>query len=157
MCIVIDVCCIPKVFDCGNKHHPNYVPVFEWVFNGHGRMIYGGTKYAAELREIPRYLPIIAELERKGRAVEFPRNRVDAIADALKAEITGAAFNDEHLIAIVIVSRCRVVATEDRDAISYLKRRDFYSCHGVKKPKIYKSIRNSNLCCDQNIVANYAH
>jgi len=157
MCLVIDVCCIPKVFDSGNKHHPNYIPVFKWVFNGKGCMIYGGTKYATELSEIPRYVPIITELERAGRAIELPRDRVDAIADALKAKIAEAAFNDEHLIAIVIVSGCRVVATEDRGAISYLKRPEFYSCYGIKKPKIYKSVRNSNLCCDRNVIPNYAH
>jgi len=157
MCLVIDVCCIPKVFDHENRHHPNYTPVFKWVSNGSGCMIYGGTKYGTELREIPRYLGIIAELHRKGRAVVLPQAQVDAIADALKAEITDAAFNDEHLIAIVIVSRCRVVCTEDRVAISYLKRRQFYSSYGIKKPKIYQSSRNKNLCCDKNVVANYGH
>jgi hypothetical protein len=154
---VIDVCCIPKVFDCENKHHPNYAPVFEWVSIGSGSMIYGGTKYGIELREIPRYIPILTELERAGRVVVLPHPRVDAIACALKEKVTDPAFNDEHLVAIVIVSRCRVVATEDRNAISYLKRAEFYSCHRMKRPKIYQSIRNKNLCCDQNVIATYAH
>jgi len=157
MCLVIDACCIPKVFDRGNRQHPNYAPVLEWVSNGNGRMIYGGTKYGTELRELPRYLGVIAELQRKGRAVVLPKARVDAIADALKAEIADPAFNDEHLVAIVIVSRCRVVCTEDKVAIPYLKRRQFYSCHGIKKPKIYQSSRNKSLCCDKNVVGNYGH
>ncbi len=157
MCLVIDTCCIAKVFDHGNKQHPNYAPVLEWVSNGNGRMIYGGTKYAIELRELPRYVPVISELERSGRVVVLSRAHVDAIADALKAEITDPDFNDEHLIAIVIVSRCRVVCTDDKVAIFYLKRRQFYSCHGLKRPKIYQSSRNKRLCCDENVLDDYVH
>jgi hypothetical protein len=155
MCLVIDACCIPKVFDRGNQQHPNYAPVLEWVSNGNGRMIYGGTKYANELRKLQTYLGVIAELRRAGRTVELPKDKVDAIANRLKAEVNDAAFNDEHLIAIVIASRCCVVCTEDRAAISYLKQPHFYSCHGMKKPKIYRSTRNENLCCNKNEAENY--
>jgi hypothetical protein len=157
MCLVIDACCIAKVFDRGNRQHLNYAPVLEWVSNGNGCMIYGGTKYGIQLRGLPRYLGIIAELQRRGRAIVLPQAHVDAIADTLRAGITDPDFNDEHLIAIVIVSRCRVVCTEDKVAIVYLKRRQFYSCHGMKRPKIYQSSRNRNLCCDENVVDIHGH
>jgi len=157
MCLVIDACCIPKVFNRENRHHQNFAPVLEWVSNGNGCMIYGGTKYFVELQQLPKYLGIIGELQRKGRAIELPRTRVDAIAATLKVEVTDADFNDEHLVAIVIVSRCRVVCTEDKLAIPYLKRREFYCCHGMKTPKIYRSSRNQNLCCAGNVVASHGH
>ncbi len=157
MCLVIDACCIPKVFDGGNKHHHNFAPVLEWVTNGNGRMIYGGTKYATELQALGKYLKVIVELKKSGRAVQMPNADVDAIAATLKVQITDPAFNDEHLIAIVIVSRCRVVCTVDKVAIIYLKQPQFYSCHRMKKPKIYQSIKNKNLCCDKNVVGNYGH
>jgi hypothetical protein len=157
MCLLIDACCIPKVFDQKNSCHADYEPILDWITHGDGRMVYGGTKYGTELRELAKYLRIISELQRKGRAFVLPQSDVDTIANGLRAQIADPEFNDEHLVAIVIVSRCCVVCTEDTTAISYLKRRAFYLNHGMKKPKIYHSHRNRNLCCRRNVTENYGH
>lgn len=151
MCLVIDACCLANVLNPADQRHIHFAPVFEWVFNGKGRVIYGGTKYKHELSKLPRYLGLLAELERKGRVIQLSDAEVDAIANVLKAEVGDAQFNDEHLVAIVIVSRCLIVCTNDTVAKSYLKRRAFYSCRGVSRPKIYSSERNKNLCCDKHI------
>ncbi|PYV22794.1 MAG: hypothetical protein DMG27_17405 [Acidobacteria bacterium] len=157
MCLVIDACCIPKVFDTENQQHFNYAPVLEWVSSpsGKGRIIYGGTKYGDELLNLGRYRKIIIELKRMGRVVELPRDQVDRIAHALKAEITDAEINDEHLIAIVIASKCCVVCTDDDGAIHYLKRKEFYSNRRMKRPEIYHSLDNQKLCCRKNLLENY--
>jgi hypothetical protein len=115
-------------------------------------MVYGGTKYKTELSKLKGYLGVFAELARSGRLIEVSTAEVDARAAELKLLEPHAAFNDEHLLAIVAVSRCRVVCTNDKRADEYLRRRDLYPS-GVRRPKIYRQRNHDGLCCDDNIVA----
>ena len=153
MCLVIDICCIASVFEGRSKQHSKFIPVLDWI-NGKGRLIYGGTKYNAELGRAAKFLPYIAELSRKRRTVQIPSSQVDPIAAALKVKVTDAEFNDEHLVALVIASRCSVVCTNDNSAISYLKRVDLFADYdGVSRPKIFRGHRShKDLCCDEHIV-----
>ena len=84
----------------------------------------------------------------------MPNAKIDPIVVALKAKFPEPAFDDEHIVALVIASRCCVVCTKDNTAISYLKRPDVFSGYGgVERPKIYKGhIQHKKLCCDQHIV-----
>src|SRR2546426_1136744 len=101
MCVVIDICCVAKVFDPRNQHHQDYAPVFNWVTHGNGKMIYGGTKYGNELRRTSRYFRLITELRRGGRAVKVRDDRADTIAADLKAIVNDPHFDDEHIAALV--------------------------------------------------------
>jgi hypothetical protein len=151
MCLIIDTCCLALVFDGKSKKHSKFIPVLKWI-NDTGRMIYGGTKYNTELGKAAKFLPYVTELARKRRVVQIPTSKVDAIAAALKLQITDPDFDDEHLVALVILSRCRVVCTDDNIAISYLKRSDLFP-HGVSRPKIYRGHKSHDkLCCDQHVV-----
>ena len=76
---------------------------------------------------------------------------VDKTAAALKERVNDENFDDEHLVALVSVSKCRVVCTDDQRAYPYLKRGDLYP-PGVKRPKIYRTARNADLCCAANVV-----
>lgn len=125
MCLVIDACCLAVVFDGGNKRHSAFAPVLQWI-NAKGRMVYGGTKYNGELRKAPKFLPYIAELRKRRKTIQIPDTEVDPIAAQLKLKITDPNFNDEHLVALVIASRCCVVCTDDNVAIAYLKRSDLF-------------------------------
>jgi hypothetical protein len=153
MCLVIDTCCLGVVFDGRNKKHQKFAPVLEWI-NGHGRMIYGGTKYNEELRRAAKFLPYIAELSRKRHAIQVPNAEVDAIAAELKVRHPEREFDDEHLVALVIASRCRVVCRDDNAAIAYLKRPDLFLGYcGVVRPKIYRGYEvHAQLCCDDHVV-----
>jgi hypothetical protein len=151
MCLIIDTCCLAKVFDRTNHQHGDFAPVLEWITEGTGRIIYGGSKYKTELEKATRFLGIIAELKQKGRAIQVPQQSADAIAEKLRNQINDSNFDDEHLVALVIVSRCRVVCTNDNAAISYLKLPTCYSDYAVKRPKIYRSKRNGNLCRDKYV------
>ncbi len=153
MCLVIDTCCLAIVFDPQTKGHRKFAPVLHWI-NGKGSMIYGGTKYNTELGKARKFLPFIAELSRKRRTVQIPNDKVDKIATGLKAKVPNPKFNDEHLVALVIASRCCVICTNDNDAITYLRRTDLFSGHdGVSRPKIYRGHRkHRKLCCDKHIV-----
>jgi hypothetical protein len=151
MCLVIDTCCLAMVFQGDNRRHREFVPVLRWI-HGRGCMIYGGTKYNRELRAITDILGLVIELSKQRRTVQIPTATVDTIAAALKARFPERAFNDEHIVALVIASRCRVVCTDDTGAISYLRRTDVFQPYpNVKRPSIYRGARNGRLCCDRYI------
>jgi len=151
MCLVIDTGCIPKVFDPTNREHGRFIPVWEWINSGRGYMIYGGTKYLTELNRLSRYLRLIAELNRKGRLVIISKTQVDQVSVEIKQKINKSDLDDEHLMVIVIVSRCMVVCTDDLMAIPYLKMTDIYAGYHVKRPKIYCKLQHGSLCCDRNV------
>ena len=155
MCLVIDANCFALVFEPSTKNHDKFVPVLKWITEGRGRMIYGGTKYNTELGKATRILGIVKELSTQRRTVQLLSSTVDPIAEALKVKFPEPAFNDEHIAALVIVSRCCVVCTNDNVAVSYLKRLEVFSDYpGVERPKIYKGHKShKDLCCDHHIVA----
>lgn len=154
MCLVIDTDCFALVFEPKTKNHAKFVPVLNWITEGRGRMIYGGTKYETELRKATKILKIVTELDTARRVIHLERTLVDAIAKALKTKFPEAKFDDEHIVALVIASQCCVVCTNDDTAIQYLQRLDVFSDYaGVKRPKIYKGDRrHKKLCCDRHIV-----
>lgn len=153
MCLVIDTCCLAMVFDEKNNRHYHFQPVLDWVTSGDGKMIYGGTKYKSELKEAYRYLGIVSELKRSRRAIELSDSDVDTLARRLKILVVDPEFNDEHIAALVIASRCCVVCTNDNTAISYLKRPALFSPYKMRRPRIYSSNHNRGLCCKHHIVA----
>jgi len=153
MCLVIDSCCLAMVFDKGNKRHSDFEPVARWVLVGKGKMIYGGQKYKGELKKAKFIIPIMAELDRSGRLVHLRDSEVDARARELKEDINDNGFNDEHVVAMVVVSRCSVVCTDDRLAIQVLKYRHVYYRYKMKPPKIYRYARHRNMCTDENLAA----
>jgi hypothetical protein len=154
MCLVIDANCFALVFEPRTRGHEKFVPVLNWITKGSGRMIYGGTKYNTELGRATKVLGIVKELSTQRRTVQLPNASVDRIAAALKVKFPEPAFDDEHIAALVIASRCCVVCTNDEVAASYFKRVDMFSDYAdVERPKIYKGDkRHKKLCCDQNIV-----
>lgn len=152
MCLIIDSCCVPSVFNPNSKEHAQFVPVLNWVTTGNGKIIYGGTKYNTELLHLDRYFKIIIELKKQGRVIQVPSEPIDHYAKGLKLRIPDAAFNDPHIVALVALSRCRIVCTYDKELHPYLQQADLYP-KGVKPPKIYSSASHVKLCCDKNIAS----
>lgn len=152
MCAVIDACCLAKVFDPQNREHDRYEPLWQWISSGRGRMIYGGTKYLLQLSRVRRVVRIVNELQRKGRVKIVSQSEVDAVAEKTRQKVDDHSFDDEHLVGIVIVSRCHVICTDDESAMPFLKRTDLYSDYGMKHPSIYNRSSHDHMCCDSNIV-----
>lgn len=152
MCFVLDTNVFGAMFDPSNLNHSNFQPALDWVVNGKGKMVYGGTKYKTEMRAARKYIRFFAALQRAGKIVLL------CDADVDKYEIEAAHvesdkdFDDPHLIAIVIVSGCKIICTNDKRAIPYLKKSEFYKGK-AKKPKIYQSIRNISLLSDKYIAS----
>jgi len=151
MCLVIDANCFGLVFA---KEKNGFAPVKAWIYEGDGRMIYGGTKYNRELVD-GGMLSLVKELATLRKTVHISNASVDAIAAELKTKFPEAKFNDEHIAALVIASRCRVVCSNDQKAIAYLKSVDVFANYpGVKRPKIFRGHSDhATMCCNKHIVA----
>ena len=77
MCLVIDMNTIPAVFNPGHDNHDKYKPVLDWIINGKGKMVCGGTKYWDELRLIGKYIKFFNQLNKAGKVVKIDDAAVD--------------------------------------------------------------------------------
>jgi hypothetical protein len=153
MCLIVDANCFGCVFNDKAEHHERFIPVFNWLLYGKGgRLIYGGEKYKREVDfRTSKYRRIMGEIERKGRLLPMPDKAVDELAAKVRAKVNNPEFDDEHIVALVAISKCCIVCTNDKRSFPFLKRRDLYP-KGVKPPKIYQSRRNAKLCCQEHVV-----
>lgn len=63
---------------------------------------------------------------------------VDQKMNELKALCNDSDFDDPHIAALLIVSGCNILCSEDARSYLYVKRKEWYP-NGRKLPKIYKS------------------
>jgi len=150
MCIVIDTNCFSLVFNRNNAAHSQFAAVLVWIVDGHGKAVYGGTKYLSELRTAIRYQRIFVELKKAGKAIEIEKKSVDEHQARVERTFNPANYNDSHLAAIVSACGCRLVCTKDDRAIRLLKDARCYPT-GIARPKIYKRAEHASLLCDENI------
>jgi hypothetical protein len=142
--IILDTNSIPSVFDSAVSDYSEFCFVYEWVKRQRGAcFVYGGTKYKSEIKKMLKYLGIISELQKPGKFIEINGNMIDNYAVHLKKICSDKAFNDEHLVAILNISGCKLLCTKDIEAMPYIKRKEFYS--DQKAPQIYSGSRNRNL------------
>jgi len=144
MLLIIDTCCLANVFNSDDQEHKNFEPVMTWIKKGKGQIVYGGTTYKKELSMAVRYFSLLAELNRRGRVLQVDDDLVDQEEKCVKGKEANKDFDDPHLIAIVIVSGCKVICTNDKRAHRFIKKKNLYP-KGFKRPAIYSNKRNSNL------------
>ena len=102
------------------------------------------------MRKNVKSFPVLIELKRKNRIVPVPDDEVDRKEQEIKNISKGLTlFNDQHIVALVIVSGCCVVCTKDKESDRFLKDKRFYPKGAV--PKIYRSAGSAKLCCEHNI------
>lgn len=150
MCIIIDTNTFSKVFESFNKHHSEFKPVLHWVCVGKGKVVYGGSKYKGELRKAKKYLRLFTLLQSANKLVEISDEEIDREQTRIEQLVTDPDFDDPHLIAIVIVSGCKLICSEDSRADKYIKNKALYPKH-FDRPRIYRQSSHSDLLCDQNI------
>ncbi len=148
MCIVIDLCALPLVF---KKQSSEFIPVYNWIFQGNGKMVFGGSRYAKELSKLAKYLDLIKELKRINKVVVVDKSIVDSCEKKMKEIEPKNDFDDPHIVAIVEASGCRVVCTTDERSDKYLKDKRFYE--KSKKPSIYRTKKHVHLLNCKNVVA----
>ncbi len=151
MCIVIDTNAMASVFVTSSKEHNQFKPVHDWILHKNGTIVYGGTTYFNELVKTKKFVPIFRRLKDKGKVIELHDcEKVDAIEECLKAKVNDKKFNDPHIVAIIIVSKCKIVCTKDGRSFKFVLDKTLYP-KGISPPKIYKQESNKNILKNDNI------
>lgn len=149
MCIIIDTNTLASVFESSSKGHDEFKPVLDWIINGNGKVVYGGTKYISEIK---KYYAIFAELRKVRRAILVDNNMVDKYAHEAGNKISHSDFDDQHIVGLLLSSKCKLVCSQDKRAYPYFTHKLFFNSNR-NKPKIYRGRTNASLLSDQNIVA----
>lgn len=125
------------------------MPVHDWIFHREGKLVIGGTSYTKELKKLSKYLGPIQELSKINKVIVIDKDAVDSWEKKVKKLEPKKDFDDPHIVAIVEVSGCRVVCTQDRRSDKYLQDKRFYS--NSKKPSIYRTKKHAHLLACKNI------
>jgi predicted nucleic acid-binding protein len=153
MCIIIDTNVFADVFSKESANHSDFEPVLNWIRKGHGKIVYGGTKYKNELNQSKKYVTIFRLFSDARRVVPISNNLVDEKENELRLKIPEkdliTKFNDPHIVAIVIVSKCKIVCTLDIGLSELLKISNYPE--GVDIPLIYSNKSNRDILNHNNI------
>ena len=155
MCVIVDTNTFGPVFDKKNDKHKDFKPVLDWVLHGKGKFIIGGSKYVGELKKAKRYLKLFQLLAtHKGKVIKLNDSKVDAEQKRIESLVVDSDFDDPHLPAMVIVSRCQVICSADTRSIRFVTDPKLYPA-GIKNPKYYTSCRNCDLLSDKYVDSKY--
>lgn len=143
MCIIIDTNTLPAVFDDNCSDHLTFKPVLDWICDGPGKVVFGGTQYSTELKK--RYLGLFTALKAANKAVYIDDDLVDQATTSAKEKIQHKDFDDQHLVGLLLVSKCRLICSLDKRAYPFFQHRTFFSAK--EEPKIYRSLSGAKLLC----------
>jgi hypothetical protein len=149
MCIVIDNCVKARVFDSANAEHHLFKPVYEWIISGDGKLVYGGTTYRDEALA-GAFGKLVLELKKTGKAINVGDAAVDAVEGQVRAAINDPDFDDPHIVAILKVSKCRLVCTSDKRGNKYFTHRKFFPSR-ARRPQLYLGLADARKLCSRNI------
>ncbi len=152
MCIVIDANAWGPIFNPNNEDHDNFKPIYKWLYHGKGKIVYGGTKYGSELKRSERYLRLFNSFKDINKVIILKKEKVDQEEIRLKG-ITNEYFNDEHLIAIINISGCKLLCSNNTQDFKEILSSKYY-LRDRRPPKIYTKNSASNaktLLGDNNI------
>jgi len=147
MCIIVDTNTLASVFNQDSTNHSEFKPVFDWIIDGKGVVVYGGSKY---IRELGKYRRLFAELTTARQAVLIDNAKVDEATDLAASKVQHVDFDDPHLVGLLMVSGCKLICSLDSRAYPFFRHLAFFSPAG-KKPKIYRGKTNADLLADKNI------
>ena len=113
MCTVIDADTFSYFCNPDSAMYSDFQPVRDWIENSNRKIVYGGMDYRNHLSNHKKFLGYLMEQSRKGKIERLNNYEVDRVTDAIKANYTRADFNDHHIVAIVLLSRCKLVCSRD--------------------------------------------
>ena len=144
MTIVVDINVLPCVFNSSNQKHAEFCCVADWIYSGDGFLVFGGTGYKKELSRMPRYLKLVRGLKDAGHAVAIADAAVDAQESIVADATEGTTCDDPHIIALLGVSRCPLLCSEDGRSFDFIKDRSLYP-KGASRVRVYTGKRNRGL------------
>lgn len=147
MPIIIDTNCVPTLFNRRSENFKELEPVLNWILKGKGVMIIGGTKYKEEISKLRNYLGIIRLLKEGGKLQEGDLNEIDNYQRKVERLNSDPDFDDPHLVAIVFVTKCKIICSADGRSVKHVTDAKYYPTN-FRKPVYYMSSRNKDLLCD---------
>lgn len=150
MCIVIDTNVIASVFKSSSANHAQFKPVKDWIIEGKGQIVFGGTKYIQEIKG--NYLALFNQLKIAKKAVYVKNDLVDTEQSIVDKMLAHKDFDDQHLVGLLRVTKCKLICSLDSKAYPFFRHNLFFT-PAASRPKIYSSVTNTNLLCDNNIAA----
>lgn len=150
MCIIADPPTFISIFKSTDPEYRKFSAVREWVKNGPGKFITGGTTYQKELMGVRSILGLLAELEKQGKVKRSSADLVDKEEALVRVLEPAADFDDPHIVALVRVSGCKLVCIRDPRSHRFLRMAKLYKST-KDRPKLYTREKNRNLLCNANI------
>lgn len=150
MCIIADPPTFTPMFKSTDPEHGVFSPVREWVINGPGKFVMGGSTYQRELLAVKSIIPLLGELEKKRKVIRWSEVAVDGDEKTVKEIEPAKNFDDPHLVSLVRLTGCRLICIRDPRAHRYLRSAKFY--RALKgRPRLYTRVKNSALLCTKHI------
>ena len=132
MCVILDTNCIGKFIKGIDE---DIKPVRHWVYNKNGKIVYANTeKFRAEWSG-SKARQLMRQLQRRNKFIEVSVQDVVKKENELKEIIKS---DDEHIIALALVGKVKVLVSDDRKLI-----RDFKDY--VTQGKVYKTKQHERL------------
>ena len=150
MCIVVDPPAFIPMFKTKDSEHHEFVQVKNWVADGPGKFVTGGSLYRAQLKKVGSVLAFLTELEKRGKVVRRSDATVDTEHVKVKRIEPNKKFDDPHLVALIRATGCRLICVRDNSAHKYLTDGKFYK-QICAVPKLYTGAKNADLLCPKNI------
>jgi hypothetical protein len=147
MCIIIDINVWAHIFNKQDINHKNFIHVYDWIEQKQGKIVYGGSRYIKELGETKRR--ILLEYNKKNQVFFINSDLVDKETKRLNDVILHRDFNDQHILALCVVSGCQLICSKDELSYKFLKDRKLQKKRGLKIiiPKIYKNPKHKDKLC----------
>lgn len=144
MTIVVDVNTLSSVFNPKDTKYNDFSYVAQWIENNKGFLVYGGSKYKQELARMPRYLTLVTELRKRGKAIAILDAPVDIQEKFVQQATNGSDCDDPHIIALLGVSRCPLLCSRDTRSFQFIKNKTLFP-KNAPSVRIYSGARNRDL------------
>jgi hypothetical protein len=113
MCVVVDADTFTYFSNPHSSRHGEFQPIIKWVRDSNCKYVYGGTTYTNQLNKHKDFRDFLKTMWQAGKTVDIGRQKVDQTERVIRQTITGPGYNDHHIVAIVLISRCKVVCSLD--------------------------------------------
>lgn len=160
MCMIIDANVIPCVFSHTNEKHKYFLPVLKWLLFGKAKIVLGGKLYREEILEKQKsYTKLFLELNKINKVHCLNNELIDQKTEEIKVKEPDPDFDDPHIIALAINSRCKLICSDDARSFKFIHKIKTYDSNSIE-PYIYTTIGHqphTELLCDNNICNNGTH
>lgn len=154
MSIIIDTNCFHKIFKYDSKDVcDDFAPLYKWIFTEKNKIVYGGKTYDKELKKDNKALGVVNQLKSANQVIKLKNDLVNRKEIFIKSAngCKKSDFDDQHIVAIIIISKCMLISTDDTGLIKFLHSGKLRRLFKTKRPKIYSKKSNYTILNKKNI------